>query len=116
MKRLTTQPTDLTHGFATVVMGGAELDLRQATRGATPATLDVAVVCGGLLGRVPEDWQVTLDVHPTLGGVHDFREEPPWGLGETPDLIVTGSVLMGGLAIAGDVDLADLVGKRRATA
>jgi len=92
-------------------MGGIELDLRHATIDATPATLDIAVFWGGLLLRVPDDWQVTLDVHRTMGGVRDYRATPSNSTA-TPDLIVVGSVLMGGLAIAGDIDLADLARNR----
>ena len=111
MSGSSTQPTAFAQGFATAIMGGIELDLRHATLDATPATLDVAVFGGGLLLRVPDDWQVTLDVHRTMGGVRDYRATPSNSTA-TPDLIVVGSVLMGGLAIAGDIDLADLARNR----
>jgi hypothetical protein len=42
-----------------------------------------------------------------MGGVRDLRAAAPASK-PTPDLIVVGSVLMGGIAIAGDIDLADL--------
>jgi hypothetical protein len=118
-----TQPTELSSGFATAVMGGVELDLRQATLAATPATLNVAVFWGGMLVRVPDDWQVTLDLHPTMGGVRDFREEAPpreaprssrealRSSTEAPDLVINGSVLMGGFVLAGDIEL-DEIGER----
>lgn len=102
-----TQPAEIAHAFATAVMGGVELDLRQATLGATPAMLDVAVLWGGVLVRVPDDWQVTIDVRSTMGGVRDFRADTPAPKG-APDLVVVGSVLMGGLAVTGDVELADI--------
>ena len=112
-----TQPAELAHGFATAVIGGMELDLRQATLGERPATLDVAVLWGGVLVRVPDDWQVTIDVQPTMGGVRDFRpREAPLNAGDAPDLIIVGSVVMGGLAVAGDVELADIMREGDATA
>ena len=106
----TTNPTALSLGFATVVMGGMELDLRQTTMDATPAMLNIGVFWGGLLIRVPEEWHVSIEAHPTMGGARDYRDSPANDK-PTPDLIVVGSVLMGGLAIAGDADLAEIAYK-----
>ena len=90
-------------------MGGMELDLRNTTLSAKPATLDVGVLCGGLQLRVPESWRAELDVHPTMGGVRDFRKVLPEKNG-TVDIIVSGSVVMGGLAlIAGDAEVWELM-------
>ena len=103
------RPVTLSAGFATAAMGGLELDLRETALEAHPATLDVGVFSGGLLLRVPDSWGVQLDVHPTLGGVRDFREEVPQGK-ESADLVVSGSVTMGGFAlVAGDMEIEALV-------
>ena len=46
-------------------------------------------------------------VQPTMGSIRDFRADTPAPKG-APDLVVVGSVLMGGLAVTGDVELADI--------
>ena len=111
-----TRPNELSSAFATVVMGGMELDLRETTLGASPATLDVGVVWGGLLLRVPESWRVELDVNPTMGGVRDFREDAPQG-NVTSHMRVSGSVVMGGLAlVAGDEEISELMASAKLAA
>lgn len=102
-----TRPNQLSSGYATVVMGGMELDLRDTTLAANPATLDVGVLMGSLLLRASESSWVELEMRPTMGGVRDFRNEVPRGKG-TPDIIVSGSVVMGDLAlVAGDAEIGE---------
>jgi predicted membrane protein len=83
---------------ATAVMGGCELDLRDAliTSG-EPAHVDVFVIMGGVNLYVPPNWTVALEVVPLLGGVHDKTRSMPSNPGQ--HLIVRGTVVMGGIEI-----------------
>ena len=78
-----------------VIMGGVELDLRQASMNA-PATLQVFVLMGGLDIKVPNDWSVTINAVPLLGGIED-KSVPP-ALAQKR-LVINGFVLMGGIDI-----------------
>lgn len=83
-------------GELTAVMGGLEIDLRQA-KITEDAVLDVFAMWGGIDIRVPDDWTVIVRVTPILGGVED-KTRPP--MGTTPQrLIIRGVVLMGGVEV-----------------
>jgi predicted membrane protein len=85
-------------GDMTAIMGGCELDLRQAIIApGESATIDVLAVMGGHSLRVPEDWAVETRVIPFMGGVEDKRSLPK---GRSPTtLILRGFIMMGGLEI-----------------
>lgn len=79
----------------TAVMGGIEIDLRQAST-AGEAVIDVFVVMGGLQLRIPPDWAVSNQVVAIMGGVHDQSA----GLRDAKTrLILRGFVLMGGIEV-----------------
>lgn len=83
-------------GDLTAVMGGCEIDLRQATITGGPAIMDVLAFWGGIELRVPERWMIDNKITPFLGGVDD-RTRPT---GEaTERLVIKGIVVMGGLEI-----------------
>ncbi len=82
-------------GDLTALLGGAELDLTQASIQGE-AVLNVFVMWGGIELRVPHDWTVINDVIPILGGAEDRTVSPPV---TGKRLIVTGQVIMGGLEI-----------------
>jgi hypothetical protein len=82
----------------TAVMGGCELDLRDALiASAEPAYVDVFVIMGGVNLFVPPNWTVSQEVVPLLGGVHDKTRSMPINPGQ--HLIVRGTVVMGGIDI-----------------
>lgn len=83
-------------GDLTVVMGGCEIDLRQA-RLRAPASIDVFVMWGGIEIRVPEDWSVELRGTPLLAGFVDKTRQPPAPTEKR--LVVRGIALMGGVEI-----------------
>lgn len=83
-------------GDLTAVMGGCEVDLRQASMRA-PASLDVFVMWGGIEVRVPEDWTVELRGLPLLAGFVD-KTRPP-AVPTEKRLVVRGVALMGGIEI-----------------
>ncbi len=84
-------------GEATAVMGGGEIDLRDAKVGTSPAVIDVFAMWGGVDIRVPGDWMVTNEVQAILGGIEDGRKER--GSDPSKQLIVKGFVVMGGVEI-----------------
>ena len=88
---------DFRGGDLTAVMGGCEIDLRQATIAGSEAVIDVFAMWGGIELRVPERWVVVNEVLPILGGVDQkARASNPDG----PRLIVRGTVVMGGVDIS----------------
>jgi hypothetical protein len=81
---------------ATAVLGGCELDLRQATIAGTHAVVDVFAFWGGIDIRVPESWSVDVQATAILGGVSDGTRQPA---APSRRLIVKGLVIMGGVEI-----------------
>jgi len=87
-----------TGGDLTAVMGGCEIDLRQASIAqGTTAVIDVFAFWGGIDIRVPEDWTVVTRVTPLLGGVED-QTRPPQGA-SSKRLEIRGTAIMGGVVI-----------------
>jgi predicted membrane protein len=87
---------DFQGGDITAVMGGVELDLRQAAI-VTDAVLHLSVVMGGIEIKVPREWSVLLGGMPILGGIED-KTVPPMNPGKR--LVIEGSVIMGGVEIS----------------
>ncbi len=83
---------------AVCVMGGFELDLRDALMGAEgSAQIEVFVIMGGLNIRIPQNWTVISNVVPLLGGIHDKTRS---NTSSAQQLILRGTVLMGGIEIS----------------
>jgi predicted membrane protein len=83
-------------GSAMAVMGGCEIDLRQASLEGGRAVFDTFAMWGGVEIRVPEDWAVESRVVPLLGGFEDKTRQP---VGAKQRLIVTGIAIMGGVGV-----------------
>ena len=83
-------------GELTAVMGGLEIDLRQASINGD-AAIDIFTMWGGIDIRVPEDWSVESRVVPLLGGVED-KTRPPQGA-VNHRLTLRGFAIMGGVEI-----------------
>ena len=86
-------------GEVTAMFGGANIDLRDAGIEEPPATINVLTAFGGTDIKVPDDWVVQLDVLPILGATEDERPRRGGPRAGEPDLIVTGAVAFGGVAI-----------------
>ena len=84
-------------GKITAVFGGLELDLTRAELAPGVSELEIACVFGGATLIVPDDWHVTIEVTPVLGGFSDSRKLRP---GRTVDpakhLVIRGAVVFGG--------------------
>lgn len=83
-------------GRIDVSFGGVELDLRQAVMDGPEAVLEVSARFSGIELRVPREWQVVVDVAPTLGGVDD-KTVPP--MNPTQRLVLRGDAVFGGVEI-----------------
>jgi predicted membrane protein len=92
----TNDSQDFRGGEATAIMGGCELDLRQASIKEGEAVLDLFAFWGGIEIRVPEDWTVVLEGVPVLGGFEDKTRAPKES---HKRLIIKGYVVMGGAEI-----------------
>jgi hypothetical protein len=80
----------------TAVMGGIEVDLRQAGTAAGEAVIDVFVMWGGIEITVPPDWSVTNSVNVIMGGIEDKSS----GMQDAKHhLTIRGVVLMGGVEV-----------------
>ena len=82
-------------GEASAFMGGIDLDFRDAIIEGDEARLEVSAVMGGVKIRVPRTWNVDSRVVTTLGGMENRTRSG----GGNKRLVVSGSVLMGGLEI-----------------
>ncbi|MEO8381745.1 MAG: DUF5668 domain-containing protein [Acidobacteriota bacterium] len=84
-------------GDANAIMGGVELDLRQAQVAAgESAAIDAFVMWGGVEIKVPGNWRVVGNVLPLMGGFQDntrHNGEPG------PVLTVRGTAIMGGIEV-----------------
>ena len=84
-------------GDVSAIMGGAELDLRDA-RGAGPqVVLEVFAWMGGIDIFVPRDWRVVGEVTPIMAGYEDQTRAPEGEVQTT--LIVRGVAIMGGIEV-----------------
>jgi hypothetical protein len=97
IKRASNAPT-FSGGDLTAIMGGCEIDLRQASiPPGTTAVIDVFAFWGGIEMRVPENWSVETRATPLLGGVEDQTRAP--NAAGSPRLEIRGTVIMGGIVI-----------------
>ncbi len=93
--RRTNNSQEFKGGELTAIMGGLEVDLRDASiKG--EAVIDVFALMGGVEMRVPEDWLVIIEGVPFMGGYED-KTRPPKEV--TKRLIVKGTAMMGGVEI-----------------
>ncbi len=93
--KLTVVSRDFRQGEATAVMGGVEIDFRQAAV-QTEAHLRAFAFWGGIQLRVPTDWSVECRVVSILGGMEDKTIPTAQA---TKRLVIEGFVMMGGIVI-----------------
>ena len=84
----------------TAIMGGCEIDLRQASIApGTEAVIDVFAFWGGIDIKVPEDWAVVTRAVPLMGGVEDKTRVPQSLPAVEKRLVISGIVVMGGVVV-----------------
>ena len=92
-------------GEVTAFLGGAQIDLRQATIApGEEAAIEIFVIMGGCEVFVPTSWDVVTPLVPVMGGIDDKRLAPlpgAAGIGDkpAPRLVLRGLVMMGGIEI-----------------
>ncbi|HTY41742.1 MAG TPA: DUF5668 domain-containing protein [Thermoanaerobaculia bacterium] len=91
--------SDFRGGTVTVLAGGFDIDLRGAGMTGDSVTVDLFVLMGGVVFRVPENWRAVVNVTPLLGGGDVKTRAVPAADGSLKTLIVNGVVMMGGLEI-----------------
>ena len=84
-------------GEMTAIMGGFELDLRQAAMKEGEAVIDVFAFWGGIEIKVPTEWAVVVKGTPFMGGFDDKTRVPQGGSNKR--LIINGYAIMGGVEI-----------------
>jgi hypothetical protein len=95
VKRRCTSP-DFRGGYATAVMGGCVIDLRDAAIASSPVVIETFAWWGGIEIRVPREWTVVTEGTAILGAFEDKTSHRGVG-GQT--LLVRGVVIMGGVEI-----------------
>lgn len=88
---------DFRGGEITAIMGGSDLDLRQASINGD-AVLNLFAFCGGITIKVPVDWIVVLEGTPIMGGFEE-KTVPPAASSVPKRLILRGYVIMGGVEV-----------------
>jgi hypothetical protein len=90
----------LARTFRTVaLMGGVELDLRNARMGPGTSTIEIRCMWGGVTILVPDDVNVECEVDALAGGVEMKHEVPTRAPVGAPRVRIIGTVLMGGVEV-----------------
>ena len=90
--------SDYRGGDANAIMGGVELDLREAQIApGQEAVLDAFAFWGGVEIKVPATWRVVSQVMPLMGAYEDNTASKGDGTG--PTLVVRGLAIMGGIEV-----------------
>ena len=84
-------------GDVSVVMGGADIDLREAKLAKEGAVLSLSAVMGGIDIRVPVTWNLEVNGNAILGAVENNTNQKPGKA--TAKLVVNGSAVMGGVEV-----------------
>lgn len=84
------------HADLTAIMGGIELDLRQAGTAGGEAVIDVFAMWGGIEITVPPDWAVSNEIVPIMGGAEDKSTGTQVSQNR---LVLRGFAIMGGIEI-----------------
>src|SRR5262245_671724 len=88
---------DFQGGELTAIMGGCEIDLREADIQSEEAVINTFAWWGGIEIKVPEDWTVISSGFPLMGGFADTTRPPQEG--PKKRLVIKGFAIMGGVEI-----------------
>ncbi len=85
------------HMNAVAVMGGIELDLREAVLDPGVTEIDILAVMGGVVVTVPPNVRLESDGFAFMGGFEDQLKQPASGDPNAPVVRLTGFAFMGGV-------------------
>ncbi len=88
---------DFRGGELTAIMGGCQIDLRQAAIKVDQAVIKAFAFWGGIEIRVPEGWSVRLEGFPFMGGMTDSTHTATERSNQL--LLIKSFVMMGGIEI-----------------
>jgi predicted membrane protein len=88
---------DFRGGDLTAFMGGCVVDLRKADMKVGEAVIQTFAFWGGIEIKVPEDWSVSVQGFPILGGYDEKTQAPKEGPRKV--LIIKGFAIMGGVEV-----------------
>lgn len=83
-------------GMLTAIFGGSNIDLTQAKLAEGHQVIDVFFVFGGSKIRVPQDWQVEMNVTGIFGGMSDKRKFVDPKMNAENRLYIKGTAIFGG--------------------
>lgn len=83
-------------GTVSAILGGCDIDLRNADMEEDSMILETAAIMGGIDIRVPGHWQVVMQGTPVLGGMDNKTTSPE---NSVKRLFVRGSAIMGAVEI-----------------
>jgi hypothetical protein len=86
----------VSHVEVSAVMGGCDVDLRDAVPSAEPIVIQVFAMWGGIDIRVPSGWLIQNEAWPILGGIVDSTTPPAL---PTHRVILRGNAFMGGVEL-----------------
>jgi Domain of unknown function (DUF5668) len=86
----------IAHVEVSAIMGGCDVDLRDAVPTVEPIAIQVFAMWGGIDIRIPPGWVVEIEAWPILGGVVDNTQAPAL---PAHRVILRGMAFMGGVEI-----------------
>jgi len=90
---------DFHGGEVSCIFGGFDIDLRKAGMAGDSATIVVNAIFGGCDIKVPENWDVVLEVTAVFGGCDDHTLHPDPALSGAKKLFLRGSAIFGGIDV-----------------
>jgi predicted membrane protein len=92
---------ELRGGRVSAILGGGNIDLRDADMATDEIVVDAFALMGGIEFRVPTSWQVILHATPILGGAGNktYGQVGDTQAAKIKKLIVTGTAIMGGIEV-----------------
>uniref|UniRef100_UPI004047F7CC LiaI-LiaF-like domain-containing protein n=4 Tax=Roseivirga sp. TaxID=1964215 RepID=UPI004047F7CC len=87
-------------GMLTAIFGGSNIDLTQAKLADGRQVIDVFFLFGGSKIRVPQDWQVEMNVTGIFGGMSDKRKFVDPELNASKRLYIKGTAIFGGADVS----------------
>ena len=83
-------------GSVNTILGGCNLNLREAEIKGDSAVIDVFTTMGGMEIVVPPHWQVAMEISPILGGTENKTSTTGTA---KKRLIIRGTIIMGGIEV-----------------